>query len=412
MNIIENICSAGYSNTQLRRFEINRMLFYVGIFASKVGTSLIPLALIFGLLHSGRSVTDVGSIRAAQVLPLLCLMLLGGLISDRFSRLRILIITDLIMAFSQAGLALCLSAENTPLPVIVIFVIALGLCGAFAEPAFGAIIPQIALGDDLLRVNGKIQTLAALAKVIGPALAGFIISQFGAQWAIGLDAISYLICGCLFSFLRLEGVENIPETRRNSALKEGFREVLRRRWLWILEIQLALINLLAFGPLYILGPTLFAHVDGGAARWGVILSFSGVGGVVGGFLLQRVKPKRMLLMIELLILLLTVHVFALSFTSEIPILICTAFIAGACFVGIDVLFSTAVQNDVPAALLGRVFSIMGLVGTGLTPLAFILAGPAANFLGTDRLLQIGGVVVLLSVITASSTKEIRQTPSR
>jgi hypothetical protein len=177
--------------------------------------------------------------------------------------------------------------------------------------------------------------------------------------------------------------------------------------LQLITAQFGMLNLLAFAPFFVLGPVLFASVPGGARLWGFVASASGVGGALGGFLILRSRPSRPLVVVELAFALLATPLLLLSFRAPVVLVALGSGMFGASLAVINIFFSTAIQESIPAAFLSRVSSLVSVVALGLTPAGFALCGPAAHFLGARPALGVGGALLLLSAAAVMASRDIR-----
>ena len=199
-------------------------LFFTGSFLSAIGTAVVPVALSFALIGSGRSAGALGIVLAAQTLPTVVLLLLGGVLGDRWPRRRIMIGADVLRFAAQSALAAVLIRGNASLPAIIVLTALIGAGTAFFYPARGGFVAQIVAKDQLARANGALSGANSLASILGPAFAGAVVATAGAGWAIGLDGLSYLA-----SALCLACVRQRAETRQVTAARSVLQD-LRLGW--------------------------------------------------------------------------------------------------------------------------------------------------------------------------------------
>ena len=258
-------------------------LFFIGSLLSAVGTAMVPVALSFALISSGRSAGALGTVLAAQTLPTVVLLLLGGVLGDRWPRRRIMIGADVLRFAAQSALAVLLIRGNASLPAIVVLTALIGAGTAFFYPARGGLVAQIVAKDQLARANGVLSGANSLASILGPAVAGAVVATAGAGWAIGLDGLSYLASALCLACVR-QRAETRQATGARSVLQDlrlGLGAIASRRWLWLVVAQFGLLNLIALAPFMVLAPVLLARMPHGAQLWGLLLSAIGAGGLAG-----------------------------------------------------------------------------------------------------------------------------------
>ena len=396
--------SGGY-RALLRRREF--ALFFVATSVSTLGTSMIPVALTFALLTSGYSVTTVGGVFAAETLPAVVLLLVGGIVGDRWPRRLVMTGADILRCASQGLLAALLVTSHPATLVLMALAACVGIGNAFYKPAEDGLIPQTAGSDRIKEANNLISIVASLAAIVGPAFAGLLVSLGGAALAISLDAVSYAVSAACLILMRATMQQAPAPASVLMDLRHGWSEFDRHRWLQLITAQFGLLNLFAFAPFFVLGPVLYASVPGGARLWGLVASASGVGGALGGVLILRSRPSRPLVVVELAFALLATPLLLLSFRAPVVLVVLGSGMFGAALAVINILFSTAIQESVPASLLSRVSSFVSVVALGLTPVGFALCGPAAHFLGVRPALGVGAALLLLSAAAAVAARDIR-----
>ena len=386
----------------------NFALFFAAFSMSTVGTAAVPVALSFALLGAGYSASAVGLVLAAQTTPMLLLTLAGGVVGDRWSRRRTMIAADLVRCASQTTLAFLLTFGHPTLPILMALAACCGAGTAFYGPAESGLIPQVAGADRIKSANSHVSLSGSLAAILGPALGGLLVSLGGASVAIGLDAASYAAsAGCL-ALLRVAPHTAQPPTSLAADLQLGWGEFKRHRWLQLVTVQHGVLNLLAFAPFFVLGPSLFALVPDGARTWGLIASATGVGGIVGGLLVLRIRIPRPLLAVQLATALLATPLVMLALHAPVPLLAVGSAAFGVALAVVNVLVQTALQESIPRVFLSRVSSIFGLVAMGLGPIGFALCGPVAGLIGLERALGLGACALLLSVAVLLASRNIRK----
>jgi Transmembrane secretion effector len=252
---------------------------------------------------------------------------------------------------------------------------------------------------------------ASLMAIIGPALGGALVGFGGASVAIGLDAASYAVSAVCISLVRVAHQSDARRSSLFSDLKFGWGEFNRHRWLQLITVQQGVLNLLAFAPFYILGPTLFASVPNGARTWGIIASATGMGGILGGLFALNVNFSRPILVIQVAIALLATPLALLAIHASVPFLILGSGIFGVALAVANILIQTTLQENVANHVLSRVTSIYSLASMGLGPVGFALSGYAAGFFGAETVLTIGACSVAVSVglvLTSSSVWRFRR----
>lgn len=385
----------------------NFALFFAAFSISTLGTAIVPVALSFALLGSGYSAANVGTVLAAQTAPMVLLVLAGGVVGDRWSRRRIMVAADLLRCASQATMASLLALGHPPLPVLMALAACCGIGTAFYGPAESGLIPQIAGTEQIKDANSLCSFSGSIAAVIGPALGGLLVGFGGASVAIGLDAVTYVLSAACLLLMPVRPQGRVPRRPFAMDLQLGWGEFKRHRWLQLVTLQQGVLNLLAFAPFFVLGPSLYAAVPDGPQTWGFVASATGVGGIAGGLLVLRMRLSRPLLGTHVAIALLATPLVMIAMHASVPLLMLGSGTFGAALVFVNVLVQTSLQESIPHELLSRVSSIFSLVVMGFGPVGFALCGPAAQLVGTERVLAFGAVALLLSVAALLFSRSVR-----
>src|SRR6266487_6224808 len=165
-------------------------------------------------------------------------------------------------------------------------------------------------------------------------------------------------------------------------LREGWRDFTSRRWLWMIVLESGFIVAIYTATTSVLGPVV-AHAQlGGARSWGIILAAYAAGALLGGTVMLRFRPRRMLLAASLSVPVYFVLLFALAVPLAVPLIAAAALAAGACLEVFEVNWATTMQQEIPPAMLSRLSSYELLGTIALAPAGAAGAGPAASNFGT------------------------------
>ncbi len=389
--------------------ERDYRLFVLGYSASLAGSAMVPVALTFAVLNEGHGTADVGYVLAAETVPLVALLLVGGVIADRFGRRATMLAADAGRLVSEGLLAVLLLTGSPPLWVFMVLAGVLGAGQALFNPALTGLIPEIVQTERLQQANGLLGVAASTAQVVGPSLAGVIVAAGGAGWAIAVDAASYAVSGLCLLALRSAARAPAPAEPASllNQLAAGWQEFRSRTWLWLIVAQYALFNALAFAPFMVLGAIVARDHLGGAVAWGAILATFGAGSIAGALAALRFRPHRPLVAATL-----GTAVFALPLgLIAVPgSTVAIAAAAGAAGFGVSIfatLWDTTMQRTIPAAILSRVSAYDWFGSVAFVPLGYLLAAPLASALGDRGALLLGAAVVIGSCAVVLASRSVR-----
>jgi MFS family permease len=195
-------------------------------------------------------------------------------------------------------------------------------------------------------------------------------------------------------------------------MREGWHGFISRRWLWTIVLEFALFVAVSSGANGVLGPVVAHTRLGGARNWGLILTASAVGAVLGGLVMLRYRPRRMLLVASLSVPAEAVFLFALAVPVSVPLLAACSLLAGGCLTVFGVNWSTTMQQEIPPEMLSRISSYDVLGSLALAPVGAAVAGPLASVFGIPAVLTAGGILVVLLTVAVLFVPEVRQLQRR
>jgi MFS family permease len=232
--------------------ERNFRLFFTGYATSLFGAAMVPVALTFAVLNQGYGATDVGYVLAAQTVPLVGLLLIGGVVADRFPRRASMLGADLVRFVSEGLLAVLLLTGSPRLWVFMVLAGVLGAGQAFFNPAMTGLMPEMVSAERLQAANGLRGVASSTGQILGPSLAGIIVASGGAAIAIAIDSATYAVsAACLWRLAIPPRPASAPSSLV-SQLAGGWHEFRSRTWLWVIVAQFATFNALSFAPFAVL----------------------------------------------------------------------------------------------------------------------------------------------------------------
>jgi predicted MFS family arabinose efflux permease len=388
--------------------ERNFRLFIAGYATSLIGAAMVPVALTFAVLQEGHSAADVGYVLAAEAVPLVGLVLIGGVIADRLSRRTVMIGSDVVRCVSELLLAALLLTGSPPLWVFLVLAGVLGAGQAFFNPALTGLLRLVSSPGRLQDANALSGVATSTAQIVGPAVAGVIVATGGAGWAIAIDGITYAVSAACLALVHIPARVAHDGDSFAGQLRAGWAEFRSRGWLWVTVAQFSLFNVFTFAPFMVLGAVIADRALGGAAAWGVILAAQGAGSIIGGLAVLRVRPRRPLVAATLGMACFSGPVALLAARAPVAAIAAAAAVSGAGLAVCDALWSTALQQHVPAPVLSRVSAYDWLGSIAFVPLGYALAGPLAGAVGISATLWLGAGWAVIGGAAALAFRSVRQ----
>jgi predicted MFS family arabinose efflux permease len=394
-----------------RRFR----LLFAGRAVSDLGDKLVPVALAFAVLELDHSASALGLVFAARMIPMVVLVLVGGVWADRLPRNVVMLTADGVRAVTQALVAVLLLTGRAEVWHLMVLMALYGAAQAFFDPASTGLVPQTVSRERLQQANGLLQLSRSTANVVGPALGGVLVATVGAGWAFAVDSVTFVVSAAFLALLRLERETRDARTRFVADLVEGWREFASRTWVWASVAHFAFFHLLVLAPFWVLTPIVAKEELGGAGAYATILSAMGIGSILGGLLALRVEPRRPLAVAFAIILFEVPLYLALAAVAPVVLIAAFALVGSVAMNFASTLWLTVLQTNVPERALSRVSSYDWLGSLVFLPAGYVLAGPAAEAFGIAETLvfaacwSVASTLVLLSL---DSIRGVRRTRTK
>ncbi|MFD8804005.1 MFS transporter [Streptomyces sp. NPDC059597] len=364
---------------------------------SASGSAMAPVALAFAVLGFDDRPTALATVLAGNTLPQLVLLLAGGVAADRFSRRGVIIVGNLAAALSQAGVALLVATGTADVARVALLACVTGAANALMSPAMNSLLPQLVDAQHLQEANVLVRLPTNVLRIAAPALGGALVALVGPQWVLGWDAASFTLAAALCAFLTLSGTaRTVPGASVLHDFRTGWREFARRPWIWSYTLSGTVVVALWLGGYQLLGPVVLAHEGLGAAAWGIVQGSFAVGLVLGGLVALRWRPERLMIACVATGLPMALPLAVLATGPHLAVLATTAALAG---IGLDlsiVYWNTALQQELPADVLGRVTSFNALGELLAVPLGYVLVGLTATTTGTTPVLLTSATLILVA----------------
>ena len=374
----------------------NYRLFFFGQFISLTGTWMQAVAQSWLVYRLTGSAVLLGAVNFARLLPVFLLSPIGGVAADHYSRLRIVVATQvsaMVLAFVLA--AVTLSGVVTVWQVVVLAAL-LGVANAFEVPARQAFVVDMVGRDDLVNAIALNSSMINGSRIIGPSIAGVLVAAIGEGWCFFVNAASFVPVIAALLMMRVPPAR--PAAPRGSAIAsivEGFRFVAHTRPIRALLLLLGLVSIMGM-PYAVLMP-IFAEdiLHGGARGLGLLMGATGCGALVAAAHLASRKGIQGLgrwVMISAagFGVSLVLFSFSRSFWLSAALLLPTGF----CMMTQMASSNTLLQSLAPDHLRGRVMAVYSMMFMGMAPFGSLLAGTLAHHIGAPATVALGGAACI------------------
>jgi len=373
---------------------------------SSLGSGMATVALAFAVLDFGGA-TDLGIVLLAREVPLVLLLLLGGVFADRLPRRTILVGTDLVKGAAQVATAVLLFSGTANVWNVALLQGVFGMAVAFSGPATTGLVREAVSDARLQEANALLGLSYSVLSIAGPAIGALIVAVGRPAWAITIDSVTFFASAALIGSMHLTATVRIASASILGDLRDGWREFVQRSWAVAMVASFGLFQLTYFPALLVLGPLVAKQQLGGAGPWGAILAIESLGAVVGGMFALRLRFKRPLVASQLMVLPAGLLLAALAVPLPLIGLAVVSFANGIGFALSNTLWMTSLQRNVPEHALSRISSFDWLGSVALNPVGYALIGPIAAAIGTPQTLVIAGVLNVLVCVSVTLVPSVR-----
>ncbi|OEJ57793.1 MFS transporter [Streptomyces agglomeratus] len=378
----------------------NYVLLTASAIVTNLGTHGALIAAAFAVLESGGDGGDVGLVAAARTLPLVLFLLIGGAIADRLPRHRVMVAANALNCVSQAAFAFLVLTGDPQLWQMMLLTALCGAGQAFFNPAAEGMLLSSVSGEQANRAFALFRMAMHGAAIGGAALGGALIAAVGPGWVLAVDAAAFAFAGALRAFLDVSHIRpREPGGGMLSDLREGWREVVGRPWLWSIVAQFSVVVAVVGAAEAVYGPLVAEDELGGAAPWGLALAAFGVGTLGGALMMMRWKPRRLLLAGTLCVFPLALPSAALAVPLPVAGLAAVMFVSGVAIEVFGVSWMTALHQEIPEEKFSRVSAYDWFGSVAMLPLATAVAGPVEGVVGRGTALW--GCAALVVLVTAA-----------
>jgi len=337
----------------------------------------------------------------ATQFPSFLFSLYGGVISDRYNKYRVLLITQVASMIQASLLALLVLFHAYAVWEILTLSVLLGIINAFDVPARQSMIYDMV--DDKADLPNAIalnSSMVNLARLIGPALSGIALDKFGAGVCFSINAVSFLAVIISLLCMRLPTYIIKQHTKKVVVeLKEGYAYLKLTPSIAFVIIFLACTSFLVL-PFITLLPVYAAVIfKGNASTFGYLNSFIGLGAIGGTFFLASLKPGsdlRKILFINTLVFGAGLILFSHMANFSLAMIFVVA--AGFGMMSQTTISNTIIQTTVAPNMRGRVISYFAMAFFGMQPLGGLLVGAVSHYIGAPNTLLFQGIAAIVIAI--------------
>jgi len=412
-----------------------------GQFASTIGDYCYAVALPWLVLSNHGSTILLGIVLACYGVPRTALIPVGGMLADKFGPRTLMLFADALRCVLVGALTFLAARHTASLVTLGPTAALIGGCEGLFLPASFTIMPSLLDDSRLAAGNALASTAVQVGSLIGPAIGGALVAVTGASTAaFGIDAVSFAVSGVSLALIprraaagsmaarsaeaadSMAGPADSMAGRADSAATgpdglaaeppskpQGVLAYIRQaRAIQVILVVAIAANLANGGLLDVALPAL-AHAHWGAGGYGALLACMAAGAVIGTLIAARTGGLRNPGMVA-----------SVAFITEAGAITLVPYVGGEAgaaaallCLGVcnglgNVLFYTLAQRRIPAAILGRVLSVIMLCSYGTSPLSAAVAGVLVRHVGTTPFFPIAGIFLVVAILGGNTVREFRE----
>ncbi|MCX7831561.1 MAG: MFS transporter [Actinobacteria bacterium] len=378
------------------KYESFRLLWAGGWF-SNVGSWIQNVAIGWLVYELTKSSVSLGIVNFSSTIPVFFLSFYAGAITDRFSKKWIVFWGNFFPMIFAFILGFLVATKNVNIESIVLLSFASGIAMAFAFPAWQSFISEVVPRKDLMNAIALNSVQFHASRLIGPALAGILVSELGLDWAFFINGLSFLaVLGALLA-IKVHSFEIKKSRGWVKEVLEGFAYLREKKQIIFYLLIVSLIGVFGISYLGTLMPIFAGNILKVKAKgFGSLMASNGFGGLVGALFVAwiagRLKPVEVL---RFSVPLSGISLIFLGFSRSFMLSFLILFFAGAFFLASNSTLNTAIQNTVEHHFRGRVMSIFVWMFMGLSPFGALLAGFLGKVIGVQFTIVLGGAIILI-----------------
>ena len=371
-----------------------------------VSFTALPL-LVLALTGSGLMMGIVG---ALQMLPDLLFGMVAGALADRSDRRRMMFLADLGRAALTALIPISVLLGGPTMAVILIVAAPTSVLRSFFLAGYTASVPVLVGRSQLARANSVFEAIYSFGFIIGPVIAGILAATIGPGLTLAIDAASFALSSLVLAFMRrdLRTATERPPTSLVADIREGIDFIVRSPVLRSMILFWGLVSITTAPLVTALAVHVTRDLGYEETILGLVLTAYGIGTVIGALVAARVSRRPVGPSLLGGTLLTGLLLFAASRTTQVPILLGVAVIAGIAQSVVLVTYLTARSNHAPDALLGRVGSTARTISLGLQPIGMLAGGVLIDLSSGSMTIAVMGIGLIVLTLVFVPVRALRR----
>lgn len=386
------------------------VLFLTGQTVTLFGSAIAQFAISWHITLTTKSGIMLTIATICGFMPQVLISLFAGVWADRFDKRKLIMLMDAIIAASTAILAILFTMGYREIWLLFVISAIRSLGAGVQTPAVSAFLPELVPQDKLMRVNGVYASIQGVMMLLSPAAAGGLYGAMGIESAFWVDVGTAVIGISLLFLLKIDQIKHAEGEKEHffRDMLRGIHYVAKEKWLrQFLGFYLAYA--LIIGPVVFLTPLMVAR-SFGEESWRLVtheMVFAG-GTIIGGLLVGTIgaKFRNKVHMVIWSSAAFGLATFIMGFSTHFWFYLSIMFPMGIVMPFTNTGSMTVLQTRIQPELMGRVFGLVSIIGSGGMPLSMLLFGPLADVMSVETQLIITGLLMIALSLFVFRFKEM------
>jgi len=372
----------------------NFRLFFGGQLISQIGNWMTMVAMTLLVLRLTGSGVALGLLAAAQFGPVLLIGPWAGLVADRSDKRHLLLIVQTIAMVQSFALAALAFADSPPIALIYVVALVGGITVAFDNPARRAFVVEMVPEQDVNNAVSLNSALMTSSRVIGPALAGLLVTTVGFGWAFLADGLSYIAVIFALFLMRSAELRRPPQQARGKGqVREGLRYARSVPDLFVPLVMMAIVGTLSYNFQVVFPLFMTRDLGGTDSTFTLLFSVVSIGALIGALAVARRKSIS-IRMVGLTAMGYGAALTVMTFVPSVAFALPAGLLVGLGSIAFLTASTSIVQMRSDPTMRGRVLALQAMVFLGSTPIGGPILGWVCEHFGARYGVALGAVAAL------------------
>ena len=381
--------------------------YFVANQVSSAGTAMATGAVAYTVLTTGGGAAGIAMVFMGQMVATIVTSPIGGTLADRLPRVRVIVTVQIIIGALVAFQAGLIAVHQARVVHLALIAAAVNVAASFSSPAHVGLVSALVPKQQLPEANALAKLGHYAIIMTGPALGGLVVAAAGPAWGVGCNAVSFWLSAALMYGIKTPQLERTPQ-RFLADLAEGWGLVSGTPWIAFNILGGAgMVSCwhVAYG---IVGLTYVQTHLGGPASWGLVASSLGIGMVAGSLIALAWTPRRAGYVNCIATTPMALPGLCMAAGAALPVIMGAVVLAAMGLSVAAVTWRSLIQQKIPDAQQGRVAAWFNIGEIGLTPIVYLLVGPAVAAFGLQGTLLVCAIGIVIATLAPLAHPDVRQ----